>query len=56
MGASGVSSGNLGVDERTQPKERAYEREEGTLAGKKEGSGADSLGAEERLPESSENI
>ncbi|KAL9125057.1 MAG: hypothetical protein Q9217_005684 [Psora testacea] len=55
VGASGASSTNKMVDERTQPKERAYEKEEGINAGTR--GGADKQpAAEEREPESAEHV
>lgn len=33
VGASGAPSGNQMADERTQPEQRAYEKEEGKYAG-----------------------
>ena len=55
VGASGAPASNQMVDERTQPKERAYEKEEGALAGTRGGADAKPA-AEERVPESAENI
>ena len=53
MGASGVASSGMGVDERLNPSQRGLERESGDLAGKKD---TEPLGAEERVPESAETV
>ena len=46
VGASGVPSGNQMVDERTQPDQRALEKEEGVSAGTR-GQPGDGYGADE---------
>lgn len=50
VGASGVESGNQGVDERMQPSQRGLEKEGAAVAGKKIDQGAE--GADE-LPNAS---
>ena len=59
VGASGASAGNMGVDERMQPEQRALERESGGLAGTKGMGGRDRQdvpGAEEREAVRSEEL
>lgn len=53
VGASGVSSGNMGVDPDTQPEQRAIGKEEGVMADKRGERGENpDPAAEEREPES----
>lgn len=50
VGSSEAASGNQMVDERTQPEQRGYEKEEGKYAGTRGDKGTEA--AEERLNES----
>ena len=58
VGASGVPSGNQMVDTDNQPKERALEKEEGSLAGTRGNKGEEypQPPAQNREPESAESL